>query len=175
VCIRYSGCKDRTLFAACDGCTASRLSRGARRGSPDPAGLPDRQVSRAHRRPRFQRCSCLLSLVLTKDTYRSSIWAGSGDPRPARDCAWGGVRRPAPSAGSCLGRGQESLPLPVLPGKRDLVRVHTNQIPSQETRALAGALQVGVQQTTAQHQNAPARVPTNQSPRWRATLAGASG
>jgi hypothetical protein len=62
----------------------TRRPRGARRGSPDPAGLPDRQVSRAHRRPRFQRCSCLLSLLQTKETYRSSIWAGSGDPRPAR-------------------------------------------------------------------------------------------
>jgi hypothetical protein len=46
----------------------------------------------------------------------------------------GGVRRPAPSAGSCLGRGQESLPLPVLPGNRDMVRVHTDHIPIQETR-----------------------------------------
>jgi hypothetical protein len=62
----------------------TRRPRGARRGSPDPAGLPDRQVSRAHRRPRFQRCSCLLSLLQTKETYRSSIWAGSGDPRPER-------------------------------------------------------------------------------------------
>jgi hypothetical protein len=64
-------------------------SCGARRGSPDPAGLPDRQVSRAHRRPRFQRCSCLLSLLQTKETDRSSIWAGSGDPRPAR-VLWAG-------------------------------------------------------------------------------------
>jgi hypothetical protein len=63
----------------------------ARRGSLDPAGLLDRQVSRAHPRPRFQRCSCLLSLLQTKETYRSSIWAGSGDPRPAH-------ARPAPSA-----------------------------------------------------------------------------
>jgi hypothetical protein len=38
----------------------------------------------------------------------------------------GGVRRPAPSAGSCLGRGQESLPLRVLPGSRDMVRVRTD-------------------------------------------------
>ena len=30
----------------------------------------------------------------------------------------GRVRRPAPSAGSCLGRGRESLPLPVSPGYR---------------------------------------------------------
>ena len=43
-----------------------------------PPGLP------AHRRPRYQSCSCLLSLLQTKETYRSSIWAGSGDPRPAR-------------------------------------------------------------------------------------------
>src|SRR5580693_5996787 len=57
----------------------TRRTRGARRGSPDPAGLPDRQVSRAHRRPRFQRCSCLLSLLQNKETYRSGIWAGSGD------------------------------------------------------------------------------------------------
>jgi hypothetical protein len=57
----------------------TRRPRGARRGSPDPAGSPDRQVSRAHRRPRFQRCSCLRSLLQTKETYRSSIWAGSGD------------------------------------------------------------------------------------------------
>ena len=70
----------------------TRRPRGARRGSPDPAGLPDRQVSRAHRRPSFQRCSCLLSLRQTKETYRSSIWAGSGDPRPARVRAYGGVR-----------------------------------------------------------------------------------
>jgi hypothetical protein len=39
----------------------TRRPRGARRGSPDPAGLPDRQVSCVHRRPRFQRCSYLLS------------------------------------------------------------------------------------------------------------------
>jgi hypothetical protein len=39
----------------------TRRPRGARRGSHDPAGLPDRQVSRAHRSPRFRRCSCLLS------------------------------------------------------------------------------------------------------------------
>jgi hypothetical protein len=51
----------------------------ARRVSPDPAGLPDRQVSRAHHRPRFQRCSCLLSLLQPKETFRSSVWAGSGD------------------------------------------------------------------------------------------------
>jgi hypothetical protein len=100
---------------------------GARRGSPDPAGLPDRQVSRAHRRPRFQRCSCSLSLLQTKETYRSSIWAGSGDPRPARVRASGGVRRPAPSV---------------------------------------GAYQGGAQQTTAQHQNAQARVDVSQ-PRRR--------
>jgi hypothetical protein len=62
----------------------TRRPRGARRGSPDPADLPDRQVSCAHRRPRFQRCSYLLSLRQTKETYRSSIWAGSGDARPAR-------------------------------------------------------------------------------------------
>jgi hypothetical protein len=86
----------------------TRRPRGARRGSPDPADLPDRQVSRAHRRPRFQRCSCLLSLLQTKETYRSSIWAGSGDPRPARVRAQGGVRRPAPSAGSYSGTGQET-------------------------------------------------------------------
>jgi hypothetical protein len=36
----------------------TRRPLGARRGSPDPADLPDRQVSRAHRRPRFRRCSC---------------------------------------------------------------------------------------------------------------------
>jgi hypothetical protein len=30
---------------------------------------------------------------------------------------------------------QESLPLPVLPGKWDMPRVHTNHIPLQETRA----------------------------------------
>jgi hypothetical protein len=70
----------------------------ARRVSPDPAGLPDRQVSRAHHRPRFQRCSCLLSLLQPKETFRSSVWAGSGDPRPAR-VSFGRVRRPAPSAG----------------------------------------------------------------------------
>ena len=46
----------------------TRRPRGARRGSPDPAGLPDRQVSCVHRRPRFQRCSCLLSLLQTKET-----------------------------------------------------------------------------------------------------------
>jgi hypothetical protein len=37
--------------------------------------------------------------------------------------------------GQALVRAQESLPLPVLPGNRDLVRVHTNHIPIQETRA----------------------------------------
>jgi hypothetical protein len=51
----------------------TRRPRGARRGSPDPAGLPDRQVSRAHRGPRFQRCSRLRSLLQTKETYRSRI------------------------------------------------------------------------------------------------------
>ena len=50
----------------------------------------------------------------------------------------GGVRRPAPSAGSCLGRGQESLHLRVLPGNRDMVRVRTDHIPIQETRAQRG-------------------------------------
>jgi hypothetical protein len=138
----------------------TRRPRGAGRGSPDPAGLPDRQVSRAHRRPRFQRCSCLLSLLQTKETYRSGIWAGSGDhcgedlrqvQHPGKTAfsaelsrffmACPGkclpkelilqpsefekslvfkrdfdflkmftavVRRPAPSAGSCLRRGQET-------------------------------------------------------------------
>ena len=55
------------------------LSRCSRQWSPDPAGLPDRLVSRAHRKPRLQRFSCLLTLLQTKETYRSSIWAGSGD------------------------------------------------------------------------------------------------
>jgi hypothetical protein len=86
----------------------TRRTHGARRGSPDPAGLPDRQVSRAHRRPQFQRCSSLLSLPQTQETYRSSIWAGSGDPRPARVRAWGGVRRPAPSAGAFQGGVQQT-------------------------------------------------------------------
>jgi hypothetical protein len=100
----------------------SRWARWARVSDPDP--LPDRQVSRAHLTPRFQRCSCLLSLIQTKETYRSSIWAGSGDPRPARVRTWvgsgdprparvrtwGGVRRPAPSASSYLGRRQETAP-----------------------------------------------------------------
>jgi hypothetical protein len=75
----------------------TRRARGARRGSPDPAGLPDRQVSRAHRRPRFQRCSCLLSLRqnegdlsvkhlggVRRPAPSAGSWAGSGDPRPAR-------------------------------------------------------------------------------------------
>ena len=64
------------------GSRGDRVALGAGRagrGSPDPDPLPDRQVSRAHLRPRFQRCSCLLSLIPTKETYRSSIWAGSGD------------------------------------------------------------------------------------------------
>jgi hypothetical protein len=65
-------------------CHAALGAGRAGRGSPDPDPLPDRQVSRIHRRPRFKRCSCLLSLLQTKETYRSSIWAGSGDPRPAR-------------------------------------------------------------------------------------------
>jgi hypothetical protein len=64
----------------------TRRTRGARRGSPDPAGLPDRQVSRAHRRPRFQRSSCLLSLRQNE-----------GDLSVKH---LGGVRRPAPSAGA---------------------------------------------------------------------------
>jgi hypothetical protein len=83
----------------------TRRPRGARRGSPDPAGLPDRQVSRARRRPRFQRCSCLLSLLQTKETYRSSIWAGSGDPRPARDFRRGQETR---TQRGTLGGGQET-------------------------------------------------------------------
>jgi hypothetical protein len=75
----------------------TRRTRGARRGSPDPAGLPDRQVSRAHRRPRFQRSSCLLSLRqnegdlsvkhlggVRRPAPSAGSWAGSGDPRPAR-------------------------------------------------------------------------------------------
>ena len=65
-----------------------RLARRAGRGSPDPAVLPDRQVSPAYCRPRFRRCSCLQSLLPRKETYRSSIWAGSGDPRPARLSIW---------------------------------------------------------------------------------------
>jgi hypothetical protein len=67
----------------------TRRTRGARRGSPDPAGLPDRQVSRAHRRPRFQRSSCLLSLRQNE-----------GDLSVKH---LGGVRRPAPSAGAFQG------------------------------------------------------------------------
>ena len=75
----------------------TRRSRGARRGSPDPDLLPDRQVSRAHRRPRFQRSSCLLSLRQNE-----------GDLSVKH---LGGVRRPAPSAGpigQAFGRGQET-------------------------------------------------------------------
>jgi hypothetical protein len=104
----------------------TRRPRGARCGSPDPADWPDRQVSLAHRRPRFQRCSCLLSLLQTKETYRSSIWAGPGHPRPAQIRAQGGARTSAPGAGTFQG---------------------------------------GVQQTTAQHQNAPAGVFATQSRR----------
>ena len=100
-----AGLPDRARRGSLD---PAGLPDRARRGSLDPAGLHDRQVSRTHRWPSFQRCSCLLSLLQIKETFRSSIWAGSGDPRPARVRAWGGVRRPAPSAGSYLGRGQET-------------------------------------------------------------------
>jgi hypothetical protein len=72
----------------------TRRTRGARRGSPDPAGLPDRQVSRAHRRPRFQRSSCLLSLRQNE-----------GDLSVKH---LGGVRRPAPSAGAFQGGVQQT-------------------------------------------------------------------
>jgi hypothetical protein len=71
----------------------TRRQRGAGRGSRDPAELPDRQVSRAHRRPRFRRCSCLQSLLQNKETYRSGIWAGSGDPAPSAGAFQGGVQQ----------------------------------------------------------------------------------
>jgi hypothetical protein len=44
-----------------------------------PTGLP-----RSLQTQVYKRCSCLLSLLQTKETYRASIWATSGDPRPAR-------------------------------------------------------------------------------------------
>jgi hypothetical protein len=94
----------------------TRRTRGARCGSPDPAGLPDRQVSLAHRRPRFQRCSCLQSLRqnegdlsvkhlggVRRPAPSAGSWAGSGDR--AQRGFLGGVRRPAPSAGSWAGSG----------------------------------------------------------------------
>jgi len=41
----------------------------------------------------------------------------------------------APRSSPTFHHCQESLPLPVLPRKWDMVRVHTNHIPFQETRA----------------------------------------
>jgi hypothetical protein len=87
----------------------TRRQRGAGRGSRDPAELPDRQVSRAHRRPRFRRCSCLQSLLQNKETYRSGIWAGSGDPAPSAGAfLWAGSGDPAPSAGAFQGGVQQT-------------------------------------------------------------------
>jgi hypothetical protein len=80
---------DRAALGAGHAATARRSARVSR----PRRLLPHRQVSRDHCSPRFQRCSCLLSLLQTKETYRSSISAGSGD-RAQR--------------GFVLGRGQES-------------------------------------------------------------------
>jgi hypothetical protein len=85
-------------------------ARRAGRGSPDPAVLPARQVSPAYCRPRFQRCSCLQSLLPRKETYRSSIWAGSGDPRPARSSIWAGSGDPRPARSSIWARSGDPRP-----------------------------------------------------------------
>src|ERR1700733_1537823 len=46
---------------------------GARRGSPDPAGVPDRQVSCAVG-PRFKRNLCSQSRLQRRETFRSGHW-----------------------------------------------------------------------------------------------------
>jgi hypothetical protein len=66
------------------------------------------------------------------------------------DEAGGESKRPI---GQALRRGLESLPLPVLPGNRDMVRVHTDHITIQETRT--------------ERRAEAERAWINRDPRWR--------
>jgi hypothetical protein len=88
---------DRQVSGAVDIAAAQRGKRPALgAGLPTPPPLPDSQVSSAHRRPWYQRFSCLPRLLQARRPFGQAF--GRGHETRAQRVSLGGVMRPAPSA-----------------------------------------------------------------------------